>query len=91
VARYQLLLWQDVPTVIKAFDADGKSTSRQLPEWYQQEIDRRAMAQGLIGSDDYLTQWAWGESMERPGEVDEVLDAVEAEIEAEFRPRRREG
>jgi hypothetical protein len=91
VARYQLLLWQDVPTVIKAFDDDGKATSRELPEWYQQEVDRRAMAQGLIGSDAYLEQWGWGELQDRPGGVEDVLDAVEAEVEAEFRPRRSEG
>src|SRR5207248_3349992 len=81
MARYQILYWQDVPSVIKAFDDTGE-TKRQLADWYQQEIDKRAMVQGLTGSDEYLEQWRWGELEERPGTPDEVLDAVERELEA---------
>ena len=40
------------------------------------------MVQGLTGSDAYLEQWRWGEIEERPGTADEVLDAVERELEA---------
>ena len=74
----QVLYWQDVPSVVK----DGEA-KRQLPDWFQQEIDRRAMEQGLIGSDAYLEQWQWGELEERPGSAAEVLDAVVAELTAE--------
>jgi hypothetical protein len=89
VASYQILSWQDVPSLIKAFRDDGSSVSRELPQWFQQEIDRRAMAQGLTGSDAYLEHWTWSERLERPGDADEVLDAVAAELEAEHRPRSR--
>ena len=81
MARYQILYWQDVPSVIKAFDDDGE-VKRQLPDWYQQEIDKRAMVQGLTGSDAYLEQWRWGDIEERPGTPGEVLDTVERELEA---------
>jgi Virulence factor len=81
MARYQILYWQDVPSVIKAFDDDGE-VKRQLPDWNQQEIDKRAMVQGLTGSDEYLEQWRWGEIEERPGTASEVLDAVELELDA---------
>jgi hypothetical protein len=81
VARYQILYWQDVPSVIKAFDADGGEVKRQLPDWFQQEIDQRAMVQGLTGSDAYLEQWHWGDVEERPGAPEEVLDAVARELE----------
>jgi hypothetical protein len=81
MARYQILYWQDVPSVIKAFEDDGGEVKRQLPDWYQQEIDNRAMVQGLTGSDEYLEQWHWGEIEERAGTADEVLDAVERELE----------
>jgi Virulence factor len=83
VARVQILCWQDVPSVVKAFDDDGSSVSAQLPDWFQQEIDRRAMAQGLVGSDAYLEQWAWSEPEERDGSATDVLDAVVAELEAQ--------
>jgi hypothetical protein len=84
VARYQVLRWQEVPSVVKAFDDEGVSTSRQLDGWFQQEIDRRAMAQGLTGSDAYLEQWAWDPPATRDGGVAETLDFVERELNAQF-------
>ena len=45
MARFQILYWQDVPSLVKAFAEDGTSVSRQLDAWFQQEIDRRAMEQ----------------------------------------------
>ena len=80
MARFQILYWQDVPSVLQAFADDGSSVKRQLPDWFQQEIDRQAMEQGLIGSDAYLEQWRWGDAEERAGTVHDVLDAVEAEL-----------
>jgi Virulence factor len=81
VARFQILYWQDVPSVLKAFGDDGGEVKRQLPDWYQQEIDQRAIVQGLTGSDEYLEHWRWSEVEERTGTPDEVLDAVERELE----------
>ena len=65
----QVLYWQDVPSLVKAPDG----TKRQLPDSFQQEIDRRAMEQGLTGSDAYLEQWHWEEA---EGTLDEVADAL---------------
>jgi len=81
MARYQILYWQDVPAMVKAFDEDGTEVRRQLPDWFQQEIDKRAMVQGLTSSDAYLEQWRWGDVEERPGTPDEVLDSVERELD----------
>jgi Virulence factor len=88
VATYRILRWREIPSVVKAFAEDGGSVSRQLDAWFQQEIDRVAMAEGLVGSDAYLEQWAWDEPLVRPGGVEETLDAVERELEEEFAPRR---
>ena len=82
MARFQILFWQDVPSVIKAFAEDGSEAKRELGQWFQQEIDRRAMQQGLVGSDAYLEHWHWGDPEERPGTTEEVLDTVEQELEA---------
>jgi hypothetical protein len=81
VTRVQILYWQDVPSVIKATGDDGSEVKRQLPEWYQQEIDKRAMVQGLTDSDAYLEQWHWSEPEERPGSPDDVIDTVERELD----------
>ena len=54
MTRVRALYWQDIPSVVKTTGEDGHEVRRQLPEWFQQEIDRVAMAQGLVGSDAYL-------------------------------------
>jgi hypothetical protein len=82
VTRVQVLYWQEIPSLVRATAADGTQVSRQLPDWFQQEIDRVAMEQGLVGSDAYLEQWQWAEPEERDGTVSDVLDAVEAELVA---------
>ena len=74
--RIQVLYWQDIPSLIRVTDDDGAQLSRQLPEWFQQEIDRVAMAQGLVGSDAYLEQ--------RAGAQGDLLDAVEAELTSAY-------
>ena len=78
--QVRILYWQDIPSLIRVTADDGAQLSRQLPEWFQQEIDRVAMEQGLIGSDAYLEQWEWRDAQPRQGSPDEVLDAVEAEL-----------
>ena len=81
MAGVQILAWQGIPSVVKAFEPDGRSVSQQLPDWFQQEIDRQAMEQGLIGSDEYLAQWEWSELQERPGSAEAVLAEVVGELE----------
>jgi hypothetical protein len=66
----QVLYWQDVPSLVKAPDG----SKRQLSDWFQQEIDRRAMEQGLVGSDAYLEHWHWETT---DGTLDEVAEALE--------------
>jgi hypothetical protein len=86
MTRVQVLSWRDIPSLVRATAEDGTQVSRQLPEWFQQEIDRVAMEEGLIGSDAYLEQWAWSDAEEREGDPNEVLDEVEAELVTRHRP-----
>jgi hypothetical protein len=90
MAKYQILYWKDIPAQVKAFDG-ARPVSRPLPERYQREIDRVAMAQGLAGSDAYLDQWHWSAKLERPGTAAEVLDATCKELLAEWDARLRAG
>jgi hypothetical protein len=80
MTRVQILYWQEIPSLVRVTGDDGAQLSRQLPDWFQQEIDRVAMDQGLVGSDAYLEQWRWGEAEEREGAPSAILDAVEAEL-----------
>ena len=78
--RVQVLYWQDIPSVIRVTDDDGNQISRQLPDRFQQEIDRVAMEQGLIGSDAYLEQWEWRELEPPDDDPGAALDAIEREL-----------
>jgi hypothetical protein len=78
--RVQVLYWQEIPSLIRVTAEDGTQLSRQLPDWFQQEIDRVAMEQGLVGSDAYLEQFAWRDLEPRDGAPTDVLDAVAADL-----------
>jgi hypothetical protein len=75
MSRVDVLWWQHIPSVVRAGEV-----KRQLPDWFQQEIDRVAMEQGLLGSDAYLEQWEWREHGEVDGTDAEAVDAVYDEL-----------
>ena len=83
MAIYQILYWKDIPAQVRVYEG-RKPISRQMPKRFQVEIDRTAMEMGLAGTDDYLDQWKWTEKRERPGEPDEILDALVQKLEAEY-------
>ena len=83
MTQYQVLAWRGIPAQVRV-SAPGKRISGQLPPRYQEEIDRVAMEEGLFGSDEYLEQWKWGPRHQRAGDPQEVLDAVVAELVADW-------
>lgn len=82
MAQYQVLYWREIPAQVRVFDG-RRPVSAKMPERFQEEIDRVAMEEGLEGSDDYLAQWKWTKKLERPGTVDEVIEALLAKLEEE--------
>ena len=50
MATYRVMSWRDIPTQVKATDDSGATVSKTMPVFFQQEIDRIAMAEGLIDS-----------------------------------------
>ena len=89
MARYRVLSWRGIPAQVKVVGEGSRPLSAALPDWFQHEIDRVAMSEGLTGSDDYLAHWEWSDERERAGEPQTVLDAVVAELEAEWEDARR--
>ena len=79
MALYQVLRWKGIPAQVRV--CDGKRPiSKELPERFQEEIDRVAMVEGLAGTDAYLEQWEWSEKIEREGSAEEVLEVVVEEL-----------
>lgn len=84
MSTYQVLYWKHVPAQIKVHD-DDRTISREMPKRFQSLIDQLAMAEGLVGSDEYLDQFRWGEKQERSGAPEEVIEKVIAELETQFK------
>ena len=82
MATYKVLYWQEVPSQIKAED-DVDDVTLQMPERFQERIDRLAAERGLSGADDYLAQWRWSDDEERDGTAQEVAEAVRDELVAQ--------
>jgi hypothetical protein len=85
VTRYRILSWRGIPAQVKAWSEDGRAHSVLLPDWFQQEIDRVAMRDGLVGSDAYLEHWNWSDDMEQEGTAEEVAARVVDELTATWR------
>jgi DNA phosphorothioation-dependent restriction protein DptG len=83
MAKFEILYWQDLPSLVEASDDDG-TKKIQLSQRFQDLIDYVAMETGLAGTDDYLEKWTRGESQERDGTAEEVVKAVADEFEAQF-------
>lgn len=83
MARYQVVRWQDIPSLVEAWDTEG--TVRQpLSQRFQELIDAVAMRRGVSDSDAYLDAWHRGPEAERPGGAQPVAETVAAELEATF-------
>lgn len=89
MAEYQVLYWKDIPAQVRVFDG-RRRVARQMPPEFQEAIDRRAMAEGLAGTEAYLAHWQWSERRERPGDPQTVLLAVAEELERTYNERESE-
>lgn len=83
MAKYSVLTWKDIPTVVKAGDSQSE-VSLQLDARFQEKIDSLAMQQGLTGTDNYLDHWQWSEPQERTGSAQEVAEALKSELEKQL-------
>lgn len=83
MAKWTLLCWQEIPSLVEATDAEG-THKIQLSDRFQELIDMAAMRRKLAGTDAYLMEWAKQTTQEREGSAVEVAEAVAAEVEAQF-------
>lgn len=89
MATYRVMKWREIPAQVQASDDSGATANVPLPTFFQQEIDRIAMREGLIDSDEYLEAWNWSEPSAREGSAQDVAEAVGAEL-AEAWQRQRQ-
>jgi len=64
MAEKVIVYWRDIPAQV-IVRAGRKTAQRQLPERFEQAIDRAAMRAKLTGTDAYLAQWRRGDPVDR--------------------------
>ena len=88
MAEYQITYWRDIPSMVVAREGRSSRLKVQLPARFQVAIDEAAMRAGAIGTDEYLDGWIRSDWQEQAGEPQEVAQAVAAQLEADYPPRR---
>jgi hypothetical protein len=83
VARYRVVSWKGIPSLVEAEDADGP-VRRALSQRFQDLIDAVAMREGASETEAYLEGWTAGEPAERPGSAAAVAESVARELETGF-------
>jgi Virulence factor len=78
-----IVYWRDIPAQVIV--GKGRRGSKvQLPERFEQAIDRCAMKIGARDTDSYLAEWRKAPPYEVEGDPDEVAKSEAARLEAEF-------
>ena len=78
-----IVYWRDIPAQIIV--GKGRRGSKvQLPERFEQAIDRAAMKTGAAGTDDYLAEWRKAPAGAIDGDADEIAASEAARLDAEY-------
>ncbi len=83
MAQLTIVYWRDIPAQV-IVKAGRKSAKRQLPERFEQAIDRAAMRAGMDDTDSYLSEWRRGEPIECGDDLEAEADAWAEKIDREF-------
>ncbi len=82
MAQVTIVYWRDIPAQV-IVGKGRRAVKRQLPERFEQAIDRCAMKVGARDSDAYLAEWRRAAPYEVEGSDEEVADAEAARLIAE--------
>ena len=83
MAKLTVVYWRDIPAQVIV--RQGRTAAkRQLPERFEQAIDRCAMKVGARDADAYLAEWRRGEPVQVEGDMEQAAAAEATRLEAEF-------
>ncbi len=83
MADVTIVYWRDIPAQVIV--GKGRRAAKvQLPERFEQAIDRAAMKTGAAGSDAYLAEWRRAAPYRVEGDDAEVAKGEAARIDAEY-------
>jgi Virulence factor len=83
MARLIIISWRDIPAQVVC--KRGRETAKiQLSARFQEAVDRAAMRAGKGSSDAYLADWKRSEPQPCGDDIQAVVAATAAQIEARF-------
>jgi len=78
-----IVYWRDIPAQI-IVGKGRRGAKVQLPERFEQAIDRAAMKTGAAGTDDYLAEWRKASAGTVDGDPDEIAADQAARLDADY-------
>ena len=78
-----IVYWRDIPAQV-IVGKGRRGAKVQLPERFEQAIDRAAMKVGAQDTDAYLAEWRKADPYPVEGEQMEVAQAEAARLDAEY-------
>ena len=78
-----IVYWRDIPAQV-IVGKGRRASKKQLPERFEQAIDRAAMKTGAAGDDAYLAEWRKSNPIEVEGDAEEVAKSEADRINAEY-------
>ncbi|MFZ3583486.1 virulence factor [Loktanella sp. DJP18] len=82
-----IIYWRDMPAQVMV-GRGRKAAKIQLPERFEQAIDRAAMKSGAAGTEEYLAGMRRGDPYPLDGEDTAVASAEAARLDREYSPDR---
>lgn len=83
MAEVTIVYWRDIPAQV-IVGKGRRGTKVQLPERFEQAIDRAAMKTGAAGTDAYLADWRKADPYPVEGDADTAARAEADRIEATY-------
>ncbi|MDV4144281.1 MULTISPECIES: virulence factor [Shimia] len=78
-----VVYWRDIPAQV-IVGKGRRGAKKQLPERFEQAIDRAAMKIGAKDADAYLAEWRKADPYPVEGEAADVAEAEAARLDTEF-------
>lgn len=78
-----IVYWRDIPAQV-IVGKGRRGAKKQLPERFEQAIDRAAMKTGAAETDAYLAEWRKAAPYTVDGDAEEVVEAEAARLDAEY-------
>lgn len=78
-----IVYWRDIPAQV-IVGKGRRGAKKQLPERFEQAIDRAAMKTGAAETDAYLAEWRKAAPYQVEGDPAEVVEAEATRLDTEY-------